>query len=57
MTAIDPTTPVQRRVVKVAPDVIAAAQLRETLDELLGRKTSPVIAKIARAQRARPAAD
>lgn len=32
-----------KRVVKVGPDIIAAAQLRETLDKLPGRTTSPVI--------------
>lgn len=45
------TAPTTKRVIKVGPDIIAAAQLRETLDKLLGRTTSPVIAKIARARR------
>ena len=54
MTTIEqgPTAAAPKRVVKVGPDIIAAAQLRETLDKILGRPTSPVIAKIARAQRA-----
>lgn len=38
------------RVVKVSPVTVAAAQLRVTLDKRLGRTTSPVIAKIARAR-------
>lgn len=42
----------QPRVIKVGPDVIAAAQLRETLDKILKRPTSRTIAKIARAGRA-----
>lgn len=54
MTTIEqePTAAAPKRIVKVGPDTIAAAQLRETLDKVLGRPTSPVIAKIARARRA-----
>ncbi len=56
-TVHQPATPSKtKRVVKVGPDLIAAAQLRELLDEQLGRTTSPVIAKVARARRGRPQA-
>ncbi len=53
MTTLPSTanSPTANRVVKVGPDIIAAAQLRETLDKFLGRTASPVIAKIARARR------
>ena len=55
MTTIEqqPTPAAPKRVLKVGPDMIAAAQLRETLDKILGRPTSPGIAKIARARRPR----
>lgn len=55
MTTIEqqPASAAPRRVLKVGPDMIEAAKLREQLDKVLGRPTSPGIAKIARAERPR----
>jgi len=54
MTTIEqqPTPAAPKRVIKVGPDLIEAARLREQMDKILGRPTSPGIAKIARARRA-----
>lgn len=41
-----------KRVIRVGPDIVEAAKLREQMDRILGRPTSPGIAKIARARRA-----
>ncbi len=53
MTTIEqqPAPAAPKRVIKVGPDLIEAARLREQMDKILGRPTSPVIAKIARARR------
>lgn len=45
-----------RRIVKVSRLTIAEAKLRMTLDRRLGRKTHPVVAKIAAAKPLPPAA-
>ena len=47
MTAFEP---VGRKIVKVSRSTIAEAKLRMTLDKALGRKSNPVVQKIAAAK-------